>query len=208
MPTYTSPQDWTTLDTFLQDATPTTNYSASVNVVIGEVNSAAQKHRSLFQFPGLTNGDIPPAAIVTSAKLYLLLKTDYSSNARTFRVYRSKRDVNISQCTWNIWKTGSSWASAGGFGADDCEQTDIGSLSFTATETMATWKEFSLTPSAIQAIISGAWTTPTLFVKADTETDDAYEFHSSNATTSTNRPYLVVEYALGGQVIIWTSGQR
>jgi len=201
MATYTSPQNGTTLDTFLNSNAATTNYNTDVLVYIGEYAPAGTIiARTLMQFPGLTNGTVPSYAAIISAKLYLRINGDFSTNARTFRVYRSKRDVNISQATWNIWKTGSSWSTAGGFHADDCEQTDIGSLSFTATD--SGWKEFVLTPSAIQAIVNGTWTTPTLMLKADTETDDQYGFDSSNAGTSTDRPYLVVEYLVGGQEIL------
>lgn len=206
MTTYTSPQDGTTLDTrIVNGGSADTNYSTLTELYIGEPNSNTYVTRALMQFPGLTNGDVPSSAVITSAKLYLKITADYCDNARTLRAFRSKRDVNISQATWTIWKTGSNWATAGGFGTDDCEQTDIGNLSLTASETVGSWKEITLTASAIQEIVKGTWTTPTLLLKVDTETNDLYIYASSNATTSTNRPYLVVEYVLGGQVIIWTS---
>lgn len=204
MTTYTSPQDGTTLDTFINAAGATVNYNTNTAIYVGEHNAATANCRGLIQFPGLTSGDIPSSATVSSAKLYLKIWEDYSSNARTLRVFRSKRDVVITQVTWNIWKTGSNWATAGGFGADDCEQTDIGSISLTASETVNTWKEISLTPSAIREIINGTWTTPALLIKMDTEDNDRYNYYSSNHDAA-NRPYLVVEYVLGGQVIFWTS---
>lgn len=206
MTTYTSPQDGTTLDTFLKSYDATANMDSDITFQVGEHTEATGYiRRGLVQFPGLTNGDVPVGANISSAKLYLKIKEDFSSNNRTFRVYRSKRDVNISQCTWNVWKTGSNWATAGGFGADDCEQTDIGSISLTAAETVNTWKEISLTPSKIMEIVNGIWTTPALFFKMDTETNDMYVYYSTNDATPTNRPYIVVEYLLGGQVIIWSS---
>ena len=205
MPTYTSPQDGTTLDTYLASNAATTNYAANAALYAGEYAPAGTIYaRSLLQFPGLTDGTIPSASAILSASIFLRIEGDYSVNARTYRIYRSKRDVVIAQATWNIWKTSNDWSTAGGFHTDDCEQTDIGSASFSATEAVNTWKEFALTPSAIQEIVNGTWTTPTLLVKADTETDDQYGFYSSNDATSGNRPYIVVNYILGGQVIIWS----
>lgn len=204
MTTYTSPQDGTTLDTFVTTADTAANYSANASLFVG-CTSSGYKYRSFFQFPGLTDGSIPKNAIIMSAKLHMQISKDSSDNARTFRVYRSKRNVVISQCTWAIYSTGKNWQTAGGFGANDCEQTDIGSCAFSSSESVGTWKEFSLTPSAIQDIVNGVWATPTFLIKADTESTDRYGFYSTNDATSTNRPYIVVEYLLGGQVIIWSS---
>ena len=203
MATYTSPQDGTTADTRIAENAATTNYSTGTVIYVGESNAAAALSRSLLQFPGLTNGTVPSDATITSVSLFLKISGENSSNARTFRVYRSKRDVNISQCTWNIWKTGSNWATAGGFNADDCEQTDIGTCEFGASDTG--WKEFPLTPSAIQAIVNGSWSTPTLFIKCDTESSDQYIFVSSEGETGTDRPYIVVNYtaSAGGSPIFF-----
>jgi hypothetical protein len=200
---YTSPQDGTTLDTFIVSGIPTTNFSTYSTEETG--NYGGNSSRSLLQFPGLNASNIPAGATILSATLYLKINADYSSNARTVRLFRSKRDVVISQCTWNVWKTGSSWSSPGAFNTNDCEQTDIGSFTMSASETVGTWKAVSLTPSAIKEIINGTWTTPTLLLKVDTESADRYDYYSTNDATSTNRPYIVVEYTLGGVSAVFLS---
>jgi len=197
METYTSPQDGTTLDTYISEIATTTNYSGAADLYVGEINSAAYKYRALLQFPGLTGGDIPPGAIIATASIFLKTHVDYSSNARTMRIFRSKRDVVMDQCTWNIWKTGSDWADVGGFGADDCEQTDIGNVAVAASG-VDTWYEIPLLASAVQEIKTGMWTTPTFFAKMDTESDDMWAVYSTNYTIAANRPYIVVNYSMGG----------
>jgi len=203
MATYTSPQDGTTLDTRISQNAATTNFSTGTEVYIGESDVAAALSRGLYQFPGLSNGTIPPSSIVTSASIFIKVKEDRSSNARTLSAYRSKRDVVISQATWNIWKTGSNWATAGGFHADDCEQTSIGDVSVGASVAPGTWIEIPLNANAILAIVNGTWTTPTFLLKVDTENADQYLYYASDTVTSTDRPYIVVNYIPAGGVPIF-----
>lgn len=182
-------------DTFILSIAPTTNYDTEDLVRIGESNaSASWVFRNLLKFNGLSDGTIPSTAIIVSAVLSLYCTLDLSSNARTFRVYRQKRAWVSAQATWNIYSTGNSWATAGGFGATDCEQTDIGYRDMTATEATSAWKDFTLTASAIQEITVGTWTNNGFLLKADTEADDAYYFAGSAYATASLRPKLVVTY--------------
>ncbi len=170
----------------------------ATNRALGESNISARVARWLLKFAALSDGTIPSNAIVVSAVLGLRVSADQSSNARTCRVYRSKRAWNTAQATWNIYSTGNNWQTAGGFGADDCEQTDIGSRAFTATETLNEFKEFTLNSFAIQAIISGVWTNNGFLLKFDTEADDGYVFNTIGNATPEYRPYLIVTYTFGG----------
>lgn len=185
---------------------PTTNYSASTYLLLGESNALSPGiGRWVVNFAGLTDGTIPLNATIQSAVLELEVNADYSSNARNFRWYRLKRsDISIAQCTWNIYKTGSNWATAGGFGANDCEQTDIGVKQLSATESVGSKIEWNLTPSAIQEIVNGTWTANFLLGKADTETDDGYFFNTNDSVAEDDRPKLTVTYTVPGgtQVII------
>lgn len=194
---YTSPQDGTTLDTRLMSETPSTNVSTATSFGVGEPNTSASGYysRGVLQFPGLTNGDVPSSATIISCSLFIKSLLDRSSNNRVFRIYRSKKDVVISQCTWQIYKTGNSWTANGGFHADDCEQTDIGNHELAASGEENVWQEFVLSPEAIQEIVNGTWSTPTLIVKADSELNDFWSFHSSEAVSSEDRPYIVVHYS-------------
>jgi hypothetical protein len=204
MPTYTSPQDGSTLDTFINSDAGSTNYNTNAAIDVGESNVSSANCRTLIQFPGLTDGSINASATVLSASLFLKISADASSNARTFRVYRSKKTgIVFAEVTWVNYKTGTAWTSSGGFNVADCENTDIGSASFSASESVDTWKEFVLTPSAIQEIISGTWTPNILMIKADTEDNDRYNFYSSNDATSGNRPYIVVTTRAGYPKVVW-----
>lgn len=175
-------------DTRLQSGSPTTNdNSAWINV--GESNAATSTHRTLIKFD---LSSIPSTAVVSSVVLRLYCVTDYSSNARVFSVYRTKRAWVEIQSTWNVWSTGNNWSTAGGFHADDCEQTEIGNRSMTATETVNQYKEFTLDAAKVQEMINGTFANNGFLIKAATESDDMYSFNSRESAS--NLPELVITY--------------
>lgn len=179
---------------------PTGNFGSSTSFSCGENKDyPLQQYRALLKWDALSDGTIPPGSIINSAILSLKISSDKSTNTRTKRVFRLKRAWVESQVTANIWKAGSNWSSVGAFGADDCEQTDIGSTSFTGSEPVGTWKSFTLTASKIQEMISGGtWTNNGFLIKTDTETSDSYSFYSSEYATSADRPKLVIDYSPQG----------
>lgn len=182
-------------EVFIGSYAPTTNNNTEDRLRIGERNDqSGWIDRNLIKFNGLSDGTIPANATIISAVLSIYCLLDLSNNARTFRVYRQKRAWVASQCTWNIFSTGNNWQTAGGFGANDCEQTDIGNRAMSATEAVNEWKDFNLTPSAIQEIVSGAFANNGFLLKADTEENDGYQFAGIRYATASLRPKLVVTY--------------
>ena len=102
--------------------------------------------------------------------------------------------------TWGRYDTTNSWQTAGGFGANDCEQSDIGNTSWGANESAGS-KDISLTPTTKNGLDYGleqggnatGW-----LIKATTESDDMYQISSSDNAAAANRPKLTVEYEAGG----------
>lgn len=179
------------IDARINDYAPTTNYGTNTELRVGESNAASGVSRTFLKFSNLSNGTIPSNATVSSATLELYSYGDLSSRARTFRVFRQKRAWTENGITWNKYDGTNNWATAGGFGAADCEQTDIGSRAMTDTEA-AGWKSWSLSTSAIQEIIAGTWTNNGFMIKADTENDDAYQYYSREQAGSA--PKLTIVY--------------
>lgn len=193
--TYTWQPDATAgLDAVISSSTPTTNYPTQA-IYVG--NSTGNTDRALIKFPQLSDGTIPASATASSCTLTMTLFDDLSSNARAFEVFRQKRDWVETQATWNIWKTSNSWSTAGGFGSADCEQTNIGSRSMTATEAAGD-KAWTLTASAITEMINGTFTNNGFMIKADTESSDEYGFRPSDYATAGDRPELVTIAAASG----------
>lgn len=182
-------------DTYINSANVNTNNNGATINRVGESNATSDIRRTLMKFD---LSAIPAAVNILSATLSMYLSTDESSNARDFKVYRLKRNWAEAQVTWNIYSTGNNWQTAGGFGADDCEQTDIGSRAMTANES-ADWKDWTLTPAKITEMVDGTWANYGFLIKADTESNDCYRFYSRNYAVDTSlRPKLALSYELRG----------
>ena len=187
--TYSSQPDGTAgIDNFIQQDAATTNNGGNATLTIGEPNTlsnAAQRTLIKFDFTS-----IPTGSSVVSATFSLWQYLDDSSNARTFRGYRQKRDWVEAQATWNIYKTSNNWQAAGGFGADDCEQTEITSRAMTATEANGEkqWTTWDTTMLSAMFGASPTWTNNGFLFRADTELDDRYAYRSSDYATAGERP--------------------
>ncbi len=180
------------LDVRLREDQPTTNYGTHTSLIVGFSPGTYFRYRTLIKFD---LSSLPDDATVTSATLSLYMYSESSTNNESLYVYRQKRAWVESQATWNSYATGSSWAVAGGFGADDCEQSYIGSLALSATES-AGWKNVSLTPTTKAGLdLGNGW----LLKMSGEANSSEYDFYSSDYTTDTSlRPKLVVEYTEGG----------
>lgn len=183
------------IDTNIVSDSPTNNYGTNAALYVGESNGASGRvRRSLLKFD---LSGIPANAIIDSAVLSLYAITDFSSNARTARVFRLKQAWTEAGCTWNAYDGTNGWQTAGGFGANDCEQTDIGSLAMTAAETMNAYKSWTLDAAKVQEMISGAFPNNGFLMKTDTEVDDMYAYNSNEAAS--NKPKLVIDWHQGGR---------
>jgi hypothetical protein len=198
-PTFTSQPDATAgVDAIIDSVHSTYNYGTSVGVWIGD--DAGDVSRQLIKFDLAT---LPSDAIISAATLSLWCNGDYASNAGTWKVYRQKRawvegtragaeDNPATGATWARYDTTNNWQTAGGFGSDDCEQTEIGSRAFTATEVLSEFKAISLTPTTKANLdLGNGW-----LIKTVLESSDCYTFRSSDYTTAGERPKLVIEYTL------------
>lgn len=161
------------------------------------VGDASRVFRQVIQFD---LSSIPSNATITSAIFSIRATGDSSTNARTFRVYRILRDWVIDEVTWNIYSTGNSWATAGCSNTTtDREATDIGSREYSASETLNEFKDFTLTASKIQEMITGGgFTNNGFLIQADTENNDLYTHNSSDNGTEAFNPKLVITYTTPG----------
>lgn len=176
-------------DTSLVSDNPTTNYGTVDTLLLGERSDRAQVDRTLIHFDLST---LPDNAVITSATLSLYAITDYSTNDRIVRVFRQKRAWIEAQATWNIYSTGNNWQTAGGFGANDCEQTDIGNRVMAAAAPVNQFYHWSLTPTTKSGLdLGNGW-----LLKVDTEAADCFRYASSDHVTPATRPKLTFVYFL------------
>lgn len=138
---------------------------------------------------------LPPDANITSASLKLRLLIDYSTNTRTYRVYRVKRPWIETQATWNDYATGSAWQTAGAAGANDREATAIGSASIAHNAAGGTEIIFPLNAASVQDWIDGDFTNNGVLIQADTESDDLWVFHTGDFVQPPNyAPALAITF--------------
>lgn len=176
-------------DTHLNAGATSTNYGVDAQIIVG---NSANTYSGLIKFD---LSSIPANALITSAVLSLTIAADNSNNARTFRAYQCLRNWVEGQATWNVYSSGNNWTTAGAAGAGtDYNSTAWASTSFTATEAVNSVKTFSLDVTEFTKYIDGTYTNYGWVIRADTEANDQYAFHSQQGATSAYRPYLTVEY--------------
>lgn len=167
------------------------NYSTLQYFRVGQPTSdQAYIARTLLKMSGISN--IPDDAVISGATLKISVGDNSEvSKVSTIKIYRLKRAWVKNQVTWNIWKTGSNWSAAGGFGADDCEQTEIGSLALAANHANGTVVEIPITAATKADLdLGNGW-----LIKSDSEDDDAYAWNGCRSIVSTSRPKLEVTYS-------------
>lgn len=190
-------------DAPIENTSPTSNFGTNTSLGVGEHATLALIDRSLLQFD---ISAIPAGATINSATLSIWRFFDRSLNARTLRFYRLKRAWTEGGVTWNKYDGVSDWQTAGGFGVNDCEQTDIGSLAIGAGSNSGALPsdiqdDISLTASAVQEWLDGDFANNGLLAKMDTENNDLWAWRGSDYTTAANRPKLVIEYTAAGLAV-------
>ena len=182
------------------------NWGVTAGFYVGKVSTYNMRGLLQFDISGL-----PDDAVISSTVLSFYLEAENSANIRTQRVFRLKRewvegtrdeaeDNPATGATWQRYDTTNSWQTAGGFGANDCEQTDIGSVSLSASESVG-WKDISITATSKTDLdygLENAGNATGWLIKKDTEIGDRHNFTSSDGATAANRPKLVVNYTLPG----------
>lgn len=161
---------------------------------IGEnINATNKFARSLLKFDV---SSIPPNAIITSATLSLWTSNDFAINPGTIEIYRLKVPFNESQATWNRSATGVNWQIAGASGINDREATAMGSVQVIENETLNIEKQIILDPTRVQEWINGVFTNNGMILVMSPELDNRFDFKTSDTSTTTQRPKLVITYIL------------
>lgn len=168
------------IDTYIKGGDGS-NYAGVAGIWVGYVAAA---NRMMFRF----DLSAIPATANVSSSLDLYMEFEGSANARRLGLYRIYRDWVVTQATWNNWKTGSAWETAGCNGAGDRELTEWVGLNLSATEA-AGHKVITLPAVTKSDMGSYGW----IAILSD-ETGDRYFFDFCNHATAAQRPKLTVVY--------------
>src|SRR3990167_739153 len=190
----------TVIDNFIENDIPTTNLGTDPTVELGVGNTGSWKARGLLGFN--FSGQIPAGSTITAATLSLYRKTNGASGDSTGRTLNCQKvlrtDWNELQSTWNIWMTGSNWATAGcGGSGTDYTTTNQSQATVPAIDN---WINF--TGAALVALVQDALDNVSgkLNVRLvdNVEANTYYtDWRSSDYTTDTTlRPKLVITFTL------------
>ena len=163
------------------------SYASDPELITKTSSDASNVRRVLLKFD--TANTIPAGAPVTSATLYLTLKSAGSASSRPISVYRVGKSFLERSSTWYTYRDSSRWSSAGGDFAEKWTTINVG-------RTAGTRVTFDVT-SLVQKTVAGAfgsrWTRMALIDTGSSDNNSMRVFYSS-AAHDTVRPKLVVTY--------------
>lgn len=190
------PDEAASKDTYINSAAADTNYGI-VNVL-----RVADSRNTLIEFD---LSSIDGGATVSSATLYLWSADSAATKDHYIYELRAGRaDWVEGEATWNIYKTGSNWGTAGCANTTtDYIDSVIGTISF-PNNSIDTEASCALTAVVVQDWIGAGNEDYGMVIKHDSGSIRAW--HSSSAATAGYYPKLVVEYTLGIMPVLAADG--
>lgn len=174
-------------DTYLQSSTPTTNYGTNATLIFG--NLFGTVYRTLIEFD---ISDIAAGSTISAAKITFTINTGVNTVAgHVYRLLRS--DWVEAEATWNIYKSGNNWTTAGA-GSTVSDHTTTDGVAFSNGANSGTFDITGLATLAQDALDNRSGKL-ILLIKDDVENDTTYkEVRSSDFGTASARPLLTVDY--------------
>jgi RHS repeat-associated protein len=192
--TFTSQPGGSGTDTSITSGSPDNSNGTDV-LHIGRNSSASVGH-GLLKFD---LSSIPQSATISGATLSIWVEEDLASSSGTICAYRSRQNWTEAGATWNNYDGTNPWNTAGAYGSLDTEQANIGCANTTASQAVGSVITITLSPEQIQEMVSGVWVNRGIMLRMVVESaQNRYDFYSSDeATQTTKRPKLVVNYSVG-----------
>ncbi|KKN75204.1 hypothetical protein LCGC14_0383630 [marine sediment metagenome] len=177
-------------DTYLEEENPTTNNGADDFVFLRNMD-ASRNRRPILEFD---ISALPSNITITSATLSLRVYVSFRTVGETVRAYKLTRtDWVESEATWNIYKTGSNWTTAGG---DYVTSNPAGGSGIAGVA--GNWMDLNVL-SVVQDAYDNSIDAEFL-VRFETESEDSsgrrLSLRSSEYSIGAYRPKLVIIYTI------------
>jgi endonuclease/exonuclease/phosphatase family metal-dependent hydrolase len=164
------------------------DFSGSEVIASKTSTSDSYDRRIMLKFD--TENFIPANAVITSAKLQLVLKTAESSDSRPFTAYYVTKSFVEGETNWHYYRSGQAWGTAGGDLGSSFGTTNVGNK-------IGSTYTFDLT-KLVQREVNGEfgsrYTRVALIDTGGADSGSYREFYSTRASNTSVRPRLVVTY--------------
>ncbi len=177
-------------DTTLSQANPTSNYGTDVLLIDGDDPGGSGNDKSpLLRWE---IDAIPPGSIVQEASISLNV---FNVSPNTYQMYAIERDWLEDQATWQEYRSGSAWQTAGASGT-----LDRGSSAIAEMTTNSTGEHVISLNSAGLALVQSWINSPASnngVIITNSSNTDGLDIYSSETATVSSRPKLSVRYLPG-----------
>lgn len=176
-------------DNYMSSGHATTNYGG-VSILRVGVDSDPETHRSLLEFDIDWGTDIPDDATITAATLELYIELNNDADGRLYFAQRLRRlDWSESTSTWNNYKTGSAWTTAGA-GSSSSDYTTSGQASKYVPAGDSVWMSWDIL-AQVQYAQTNTVNVACRIIDGTEVTEHTVQFSSIQ---SSNKPKLTITY--------------
>jgi len=183
------PDSVTGKDTYIKQNFNVTNYGTGTKILVGK-DSSGNDLRGLIEF----NVSNLSSSTILSAKLQVNMSYSSANDNITIKVYRATSSWNSSEATWSNASYTQLWTAVGGDYSELIDSVTFSNISqlynFTITDVVRGWVNESYTNYGI------------ILLSSDATTGNRREIDSSESTSSSSRPKLIVEYTTNAQPTI------
>lgn len=178
-----------TLDTFIREASATTNYGSAVTLEV-DGDEPSTTGTDMYILIGWDISHIPASAIIDSAKIHF----NVTNAGGPYSCYGLLREWSEPEVTWNQAQNGFAWATPGALGSTDRDNTEL--CTFSASSGALSIDLNNDGVALVQSWVDGSAGNYG-FVIGDSETGNGVDVDARETAAAMNRPRLEVTYSLG-----------
>jgi hypothetical protein len=190
------------VDTYIGLSNTATNSGTKPSIDVGVAKSTDKVFRAIIAF---NLSDIPAGATVTACRLSVNVTQRKNPTPGHVRRLCGEHWLDGSgqsevQATWNNWKTGSAWGTAGAGSTTSCatggDYTTTGEVAYTPPSGTGSFTFPDLSALCQDALDQrGGWLRLRISQDSEATPSNLIRWDSSEASTPTNRPKLVVTWS-------------
>jgi hypothetical protein len=206
------PANSANVDTYIRRSSAGSNFGTSSSVYVGVTDGSTRIHRAIAAFD---ISDIPAGATVTACSLtvYVSQRTNPTAGRLSRLCGEHWLDGNgqsETQATWNRWRSGMNWTTAGAGSTAPCasggDYSTTGEVPYTPPGATGFFTFPDITALCQDALgLQGGWLRLRISQDAEGTQNRFMRFNSSEHSTTSRRPKLTVSWSLGGSTTTTTT---